>query len=250
MKKIAITVAALLMGSMSASAADMAARYSKAPVAAPVAVYNWTGFYVGVNGGYGWSDTDRFDAVLGGGVVVVGPRQSGDGGFIGGTVGYNWQASSNFVFGIEGDAAWADINSSVVGGPLCGAAFTCSFQNRFLGSIRGRLGYAANNWLLYVTGGAGFADFRYRTFTTATGLDFGTPFNTSPVGWVVGAGFEYGFSNNWSVKAEYNYYGFDTEQAPVGTLTITPVDTRTNIQVAKFGINYRFGGPGAVVAKY
>ena len=247
MKKIALAAAALVIGTVSASAADMAARYTKAPVVAPIAVYNWTGFYVGVNGGWGWSDTDRFDAIVGG-VAIPGARQNGDGGFIGGTVGYNWQVS-NIVFGIEGDAAWADQNSSVVGG-VCGAAFTCSFNNNFLGSIRGRLGFAANNWLLYVTGGAGFADFRYRTFTTVTGVDFSRPFDTSPVGWVVGAGFEYGFYNNWSVKAEYNYYGFDTQQAPTGILTLAPVDTRTNIQVAKFGINYRFGGPGAVVARY
>lgn len=246
MKKFALAIAALAVGTVGASAADMAPRYAKAPMVAPVAVYNWTGFYIGVNGGWGWSDTDRYDAV---GALVAGPRQSGDGGFIGGTVGYNWQGASPFVFGIEGDAAWADINSSVVGG-ACGAAFTCSFQNRFLASIRGRVGYAANNWLFFVTGGVAFTEFRYRTFTTATGVDFGTPFNTSPVGWVVGAGVEYAFNNNWSIKGEYNYYGFDTQQAPAGSLTGAPVDTRTNIQVAKFGVNYRFGGPGAVVAKY
>lgn len=239
MRKLVLSASVLAASAVNAFAADLAARpYAKAPVA-PVAVFNWTGFYIGVNGGYAWSDTDRYDAVVAG-VAVPGPRQNGDGGFVGGTIGYNWQMPSNFVIGIEGDAAWADINSSVVGGALCGAAFTCSFQGRFLASIRGRVGFAVNNWLLYATGGVGFAEFRYRTFTTATGVDFGTPFSTSPVGWVAGAGVEYAFNNHWSIKGEYSYYGFDTEQAPTGSLTAAPVDTRTNIQVAKFGVNYRF----------
>ncbi len=246
MKKLAFALLALAAGSVAASAADMAPRYTKAPVA-PVSVYNWTGFYIGVNGGYGWSNTDQYYSLLPGG-LFIGPHQKGGGGFFGGTAGYNYQLSNNFVVGIEGDADWANISSSVVGGTLCGATFTCNMNDRFLGSIRGRVGYAANNWLFYATGGAGFSEFKYRTFTTTTGVDFGAPYNTSPVGWVVGGGVEYGITLNWSVKGEYSYYGFKAQQAPSGTLTTVPVNVHTDIQVAKFGVNYRFGGP--IVARY
>jgi outer membrane immunogenic protein len=245
-RKIALALAAVAAFTGSAMAADLAARAPLYKAPPPVAIYNWTGFYIGVNGGGGWSNTDQYDSVLPSG-LFTGPHQKGSGGFAGGTVGYNYQIN-NFVLGIEGDADWANIGSSVVGGALCGPLFTCSANDSFLGSIRGRAGIAANNWLFYATGGAAFSQFKYRTFFTATGADFAAPFNTSPVGWVAGAGVEYGLTPNWSIKGEYSYYGFGAQQAPTGTLTTNPVNTHTDIQVAKFGVNYRFGGP--VVARY
>ena len=107
MKKIALAAAVLALGTVSASAADMAARYSKAPVAAPIAIYNWTGFYVGLSGGGAWSDTrwQYFGA--------VNSNHDGSGWLAGGQVGYNWQAGS-WVFGLEADGHWADINGSTL----------------------------------------------------------------------------------------------------------------------------------------
>jgi outer membrane immunogenic protein len=245
-----LAVGLLAIGfSVSASAADLPARtYSKTAAMVTPAAYDWSGFYIGVNGGGAWSKTDQFDPVDATGAAFPGARQNGSGGFAGGTAGYNYQIN-HIVLGVEGDADWANIHSQVMSA-ACGVGVTCSVNDSFLGTIRERVGYAANNWLFYATGGAVFSQFRYRTFATATGVDFGMPFKTSPVGWVGGAGIEYGLTPNWSIKGEYSYYGFGAQQAPSGVLTAGPVNTHTDIQVVKFGANYRFNWGGPVVANY
>ena len=130
--------AALVAGVGSASAADLP---RKAPMAAPVVaqVYNWTGLYVGVHGGYGWGDVSGLDV---------------DGWFLGGQVGFNWQApGSPIVFGIEVDSAWANIEGSEVGIIPGFAAVGVASEIQYQGSLRGRVGYAFDRALLYVTGG-------------------------------------------------------------------------------------------------
>ena len=134
-----------LAAAMPAAAADLprgAVPY-KAP--AYVAQCNWTGFYLGINGGGAWGDSD-WDG------FAVTNRPSG--GMVGGTAGYNWQgAGSPWVFGLEGDIAWANINDSVA----CGAV-TCETKINWFGTARGRAGYAFDRFLPYITGGAAFGD--------------------------------------------------------------------------------------------
>jgi len=135
----------------SAMAADLSRRepvHTKAPM--PALGYNWTGIYIGINGGGGWG-TSRFDFPGFG-------RTTGDfstsGGLVGGTIGVNWQ-TSNVVFGVEGDGDWANIRGSSAC-PI--ATFTCATSDSWLATARARLGIAANAWLIYVTGGAAFGD--------------------------------------------------------------------------------------------
>jgi len=236
MKKFAFAAAALILGTAGASAADMAARpYTKAPVA-PVAIYNWTGFYVGLSGGGAWSDT-RWQYFASG----VNTNHDGSGWLAGGQVGYNWQAGS-WVFGLEADGHWADINGSTA---CPNPAYLCATDVRTLASFRGRIGYAAGPVLFYGTGGAGYADTRYSA-TTPGGPNFA--YNTDRWGYAAGAGIEWGFAPSWSAKVEYMHYGFDTNTVPIPALSATATAIlRLDIDTVKVGINYRFGGPGAGV---
>lgn len=226
-----------------ASAADLAARpYTKAPVM-PVEVYNWTGFYIGANGGYGWGKTtETFTRV--GTVTTHDPA----GALAGGQIGYNWQAGA-WVFGLEADGDWANIRGSA---PCPGPSFNCASDTRSLASFRGRIGWASGPVLLYGTGGFGYDNTHYSTLTFAAGLPAAGAtgvFNTDRWGYAAGAGIEYGFAANWSAKLEYMHYGFDSMTSPAGTLgPFSPVAISLRVDTVKVGINYRWGGP--VVARY
>ncbi|MGJ5137543.1 outer membrane protein [Bradyrhizobium oligotrophicum] len=214
MKKILLATVALAALAAPAAAADLAARptYTKAPVLAPV--QTWTGFYIGAMGGYANEDAD-FAAMKG--------------GFAGGTVGYNWQQGA-VVFGLEADAAWADINASV--GAL---GVTAESKIRDWGTVRGRIGYAFGPTLVYATGGYAWADNRISL--TAPGVAVSDSKIHS--GWTVGAGVEYMFAPNWSLKGEYLYKSFGGESytfTGLGTLATGTL----NVHSGQVGINYHF----------
>lgn len=226
MKKILLaTVAVAALGTAPTFAADLAARtYTKAPVAvAPLPT--WAGFYIGAMGGYAAQTDDGIK-----------------GGFAGGTLGYNWQ-QGNVVFGLEADAAWADINNSaagVVDVPGVGLVpVTASAKIQDWGTVRGRIGYAFGPTLLYATGGYAWAD---------TKLSVGVPgvFSASDSqvhsGWTVGAGAEWMFAPKWSVKAEYLYKSFGSENytfnTPVGSGTAA--SGSFDIHSVQVGVNYHF----------
>ena len=201
-----------------AMAADLAAapRYTKAP--APVAIYNWTGFYVGGFGGYA-SENASTD-----------PKMKG--GFAGGTIGYNWQ-TSNIVFGLEADGGWADVNASTTA-----LGITATSRINSLGTVRGRLGFAVDQVLFYGTGGYAWVDNKISL--SALGVTLSDSHFHS--GWTVGAGIEAFIAPNWSVKGEYLYRSLGSENyfgVPSGTL---------NLHSGQVGVNYHFGGP--IVAKY
>jgi outer membrane immunogenic protein len=221
MRKLLLASAGLFVLSAfaPAMAADLGAapRYTKAPEAS-AAVYNWTGFYIGGFGGYA-SENSSTD-----------PKMSG--GFAGGTVGYNWQAS-NIVFGLEADGGWADVNASA-------SAFGVTVSSRIneLGTVRGRLGFAVGQVLFYGTGGYAWIDNKLSASA------FGATVSESHFhsGWTVGAGVEAFIAPNWSVKGEYLYRSLGSENyfgLPSGTL---------NLHSGQVGVNYHFGGP--IVAKY
>lgn len=218
MKKMLLATAALLAMGATSNAADLAARtYTKAPPAVVAPAINWSGFYVGAMGGYGWTQT----------VSVAGQNFSDElnGGFGGGTIGYNWQMGSPWVFGLEVDAAGASIKKSEGGAEAKIDAF---------GSVTGRVGYAADAMLIYAKGGFAWANNKISSPVDSQ--------SKTHAGWTIGAGLEYMFAPAWSVKAEYMYADFGNETY------FGLADVGFDLHTVKAGVNYHFGGP--VVAKY
>ncbi len=222
MKKI-LTAALLASVASSAFAADLPSR--KGPPPAPMyapPVFSWTGFYVGVNGGYG---TGNFDNL--GGTVFGDPS----GGLVGGTVGYNYQINQ-FVVGLEGDLDWADIEKSQTF--LNGSNGKATLDS--LGHVLGRLGFAYDRALFYVAGGYAGGDVHGTFNDVPLGLALSNSAWQS--GYAVGAGIEYAVTNNISVKAQYLY-------SQLGDTTYfggTPDSVKTGLAVNTFttGINYKF----------
>jgi len=248
MKKVLLVTASLIaLGAAApAVAADLAARpYTKAP-AMIAAVYDWSGFYIGANGGGGWSRND-WTAVAPN--VLVGPEGSHDasGGTIGGQVGYRWQAGT-WVFGVEAQGNWADFKGSNTS--LLFPGFVNNSKTDAFGLFTGQVGYAANNVLLYVKGGAAVTANTYR-INTLGGALAGTTSDDTRWGGVIGVGLEYGFAPNWSVGIEYDHmfmqdktYTFTNAAGGLfGTDRI-----RQDVDLVTARLNYKFGGP--IVAKY
>ena len=246
MKKFLMASAALLTMVASASAADL---YTKAPVhAAPV--INWTGFYVGLNAGYGGGES-----VLG---LNAGPitfdMNNKSNGFLGGAqIGYNWQAGQ-IVYGLEADIQGSDVKSTsglgllgALGGGGGGGGFGGDIGTTvdYFGTVRGRIGLMPwDRSLVYATGG-----LAYGQTTTSFLLPLGS--NTK-VGWTVGAGFEYMIAQNWSLKTEYLYVDLGKDDLNLGALGAIgggggpfPVGAggiteQTRMHVVRAGVNYHF----------
>jgi outer membrane immunogenic protein len=229
------------------------------PVAAPVAVYNWTGFYIGGNAGYSWRDTNVTYSIGPNVVLLPGSVSHRNlDGFLGGAqIGYNWQ-NGNFVFGLEADAAWRNgsARTTFTEGP---DFVTFTTRQNWLATFRPRAGIAANNWLFYVTGGAAVEGLEH-SYTeerpTAPGAFRSLSSDQTRWGWTVGGGVEAGFGQ-WSAGLEYLYLDFGrnttlTQPAQVLGGVAFPVtsasfdDSAQHVVRAK--LNYRFGGP--VVARY
>ena len=256
MKTILIGTVALIALAAPASAADLAARpYTKAPPPAVAPIYDWSGFYIGINGG-GGSAHKCWDLVNIGGVPVppifLGCHNA-TGGTAGGQIGYRWQ-TANWVFGVEAQGNWADFKGSNLN------LFVPAIQNETridaFGLFTGQVGYAWNNVLLYVKGGAAVVRDKYRAFDIPTGL---TVNNAGETRWggAVGAGLEFGFAPNWSVGVEYDHLFMghrDADFRGVGNFGI-PAGTFTgagrigqDVDIGLVRLNYRWGGP--VVAKF
>jgi outer membrane immunogenic protein len=262
-RALSLGIAALALAAVSfpAAAADLGARpIGKAPVMAPVALYNWSGFYVGGHIGGLWGDKDWTDLT---GVPTADGGHDVSGFLAGGQIGFNWQ-TGNWVFGVEADASWTNAEGDHLSGPAAvltcfpGAVVpggtTCRTEMNWLGTVTGRVGYAFNNVLVYAKGGFAFANEDYLMFDTATGggLLFASTGDETRTGWTVGAGIEYGFTPNWSLKLEYNYMDFGGETVNlvdpvIGTFT---KDIDQQIHVVKGGFNYRFNWGAPVVARY
>jgi outer membrane immunogenic protein len=242
----ALSVAAFANG---ASAADLP-MYTKAPPVMVAPVYNWSGFYIGANGGGAWSrECYTVTSVAG---VAVFPSLEGchdaTGGVVGGQLGYRWQAS-NFVFGVEAQGDWADLTGS---NPSATAIIPYMNQTKVdgIGLLTGQVGYAWNNVLLYVKGGAAVTDDKYSSFFTATGIVWNQASETR-WGGAAGAGLEFGFAGNWSIALEYDhlFMGQNNVIFPPTAIAVGRTDTISqSVDMATVRLNYRFGGP--VVAKY
>lgn len=240
-----VAIVAITTGS---ALSDLSARpYTQPPPI--IAVYNWTGGYFGIEGGYGWGHSDQTDP----GIAPPPPPPPPDigdghysvrGGLIGGTLGYNWQTGP-WVFGLESDLSWADIKGhSNVCGPTTVTPHACGTKLESLGTFRGRVGYAAGaagNWLLYATGGLAVGEVHaWDALTPASGSEF-------RAGWTVGAGVETVFAPNWTAKLEYLYV--DLGKAHLFDIVPgVPETVSFNTNIIRAGINYKFGGP--IVTRY
>ena len=252
MKKLFFGTVSFIAMVSAAAAADLPARtYGKAP--GPLAVaYDWSGFYLGANGGFAssrkcWDLTDD-------GFAPVNPSiaegcHSATGATAGGQFGYRWQSAS-WVFGVEAQGNWADLKGShitmILAAPLVGGTRTSRIDA--LGLFTGQLGYAWGNTLLYVKGGAAVARDEYGSTTPGFLPDYGSE---TRWGGVVGIGLEYGFTANWSLAFEYDHLFLGNRN--VNFYTATGVfdgsdRIRQDVDMVTARINYRFGGP--VIAKY
>ncbi|MGY2902578.1 outer membrane protein [Bradyrhizobium sp. URHC0002] len=247
MKKIlmvALGIAALGLAAP-ASAADMAV---KAPPPAPLPViYNWSGFYIGANGGWGQShNCVDFVTVLG--TVASGCRDR-SGGVVGGQIGYRWQANQ-FVFGLEAQGDWADLSNTRVS--LFNPTLSTRVKTDGIGLFTGQIGWAWNAALLYVKGGAAVTSNRLDIFDTFTGFGLASA-SATRWGGALGVGFEYGFAPNWSVGLEYDHLWMGNANN-----TFSVVDPRLvgvlnsrisqDVDMVTLRFNYRFGGYAAPVA--
>jgi outer membrane immunogenic protein len=223
--KAGAAMLALLVTSIAAQAADMPikAPYYKGPPRSVVSYHNWTGFYVGINGGYGFG-TGSLDFPA----TTFSPK----GWLFGGTLGYNYQVGS-IVWGIEGDYAW----SGVKGTGTCGA-FVCELSNPWFGTARGRLGYAFDRWLPYVTAGGAFGKVRLTSTAPAVPES-----SKTQIGWTVGAGLEYAFLGNWSAKLEYLYADLGSFDCSATCGGVAPNNVSFRESIVRAGLNYKFGGP-------
>ena len=245
-------VLALVGSTFAAGAADLGARpIGKSPVMAPVALYNWSGFYIGGHGGGLFGEKDWTDATF------LPPLSLGshdvEGFLAGAQAGFNIQ-TGNFVFGIEGQWSWTNSDGEhtclqpivVIGGPVI-PGINCRTEMDWVATVAGRVGYAFNNVLLYGKGGIAFASEEHSIFLTGLPPPAGpalTGGGDTRTGWMAGAGIEYGITPNWSAKIEYNYMDFGSEQIdfrdPLTNLLIVSMDIDQQVHVVKAGINYRF----------
>jgi len=265
MKKILLATAGLVGLSIApALAADLPARtYTKAPaVVAPI--YNWSGFYVGLNGG-GGSGHKCWDLNNALGISVPAINEgchNATGGLVGGQIGYRWQAAS-WVFGLEAQGDWADLkgsNSSLLLAPIVaqvGANFTNNTKIDAIGLFTGQVGYAWNNVLWYVKGGAAVTHDKYSGIASAAGIVSFTFDTASETRWggVAGTGIEIGFAPNWSVAFEYDHLFMGNRNVTFAlnpSLGVTGTsrgdNIRQDVDIGTVRVNYTFGGP--VVAKY
>ena len=233
MKKSLIAGLFALAGATPSFAAD--AVFADPVVEAPVSGYNWSGFYVGAQAGYGWGDADH---LLSGTEETA--ENSVDGGLVGGYVGYNYQFSNSFVVGADADLVW----SGQEGGPdtvitplgVPDSPNQVITEVKWTAAIRGRLGYAMDRFLPYIAGGVAFANVEgFYDYISPGTID------DTLTGWTIGGGVDYGVTDNLILRAEYRYsdFGEVTEQpflpsfANEQTLELTSHDVR-------IGIAYKF----------
>jgi outer membrane immunogenic protein len=196
-----------------------------APLYTPVSAYNWTGGYLGVQGGFDWSSA----STLFGGNTYPANENGGTAGVYG---GYNWQPAGNWVFGVDASVNYDSARGSATsGGPL---PLANSAGPTWNGLLRGRLGYAWDRFMIYGTAGGAMTGYSAST-TTPNGSGSATPF-----GWTVGAGIEVAITERWSARLDYSYQNYGTFNVK-GSGTFAggvPVKLSSNSLMA--GIAYKF----------
>jgi outer membrane immunogenic protein len=254
-----VVTAFSLLAVQSASAADMPI---KAPMAAPVVAYNWAGWYVGGNIGYGWGvnsdpsavavDGNAFGFLFGVGYFDSGrnptPNVQQKGVIGGAQLGYNWMLSPNWVAGVVTDFQASGMKASgltnIPAGVLIASTQTNSVQTDWFGTLRGKLGFAQNNVLFYATGGLAYGHvLTSGQFSNAAGTFVGSS-SATKAGWAVGGGIDYGFAPRWSIGAEYLYVNLGrssyTETSAVFPLSTVTISNRVAANIVRATLNYKF----------
>jgi outer membrane immunogenic protein len=262
MNKLVLAFAALaaLAATAPALAADLPPPViAKAPP--PPAWYDWTGFYLGANGGYSWGRGSTNYTVAG--LPPFSTTQNINGGLGGGQIGYNWQINHNWLLGLEADIQGTGERGSsglptvvvaIPGAVPAGSTTTGSLSQSYpwFGTFRGRVGVEpADRVLLYATGGLAYGQVNSTLNTTTTPVvgpvaTGGSTANTTRGGWTAGAGVEWAFWNRWSAKLEYLYVDLGTVGVTyTGTGPYATVATSTHYtdNIVRAGINYNFGWP-------
>jgi outer membrane immunogenic protein len=219
-------VPALALLALAASGIAYAADLSVAPLykAPPVVAtpaYNWSGFYLGLNGGGGWG-TSNWDSA---GSFNL------SGGVVGGTAGLNWQ-TGHAVLGLEGDVDWSSLKGSTTSA-ACPAG--CTTADDWLATVRGRAGYAFDRFMPYVTGGLAVGDIKASTpgFAGATQTN---------AGWTAGGGVELALTSNWTAKAEYLHVDLGNLNCGFNCGVVGNNNVSLKSDVVRGGVNFRFGG--------
>jgi outer membrane immunogenic protein len=248
----AVVASTIMAGSTApVLAADLPRKTVPQSFAQPLPIFTWTGFYVGLNGGYsfgnGTSAITGSPGLVGTGFAPGGNLKTvGDGFMLGATAGYNLQMGQ-FVVGLEGDLAYADLGKSVATsiGPL---VTTLSQDMTYFGTLRGRFGVTFDRFLVYGTGGLAFGDQKSTTTISGLGSLWTGQKNDTRFGYTIGAGAEYAITNNWSAKVEYLYYdlGKNSVVAPLvagpgaGAGVFGTSSNEARGSLVRAGVNYRF----------
>jgi outer membrane immunogenic protein len=253
MKKFFLGTLGLVAMAAPAVAADLAVKAAPPP---PPPVFSWTGFYIGANIGGAWAHNNWTDTLF-----LTNFNNNNNGRFIGGgQIGGNYQIGS-FVIGGEWDFDWAGNNNGGTGVVIPGVGtIVVTNNNRWITTVAARFGLAVDHWLFYGKAGGGWVgnnNLTVTNVTTGVSLTCGNFANcgNNTGGWLVGAGFEYAFTNNWTVKAEYDYLGLGNRTLLIpATAPLLAGDTFTsnnrNIQMVKVGVNYLFNWGAPVAARY
>jgi outer membrane immunogenic protein len=244
-----------------AFAADMPI---KAVVAAPAAAYNWAGWYVGGNIGYGWGVNSHPSAAATDPGSAFGFLFAGNGYFDGGRtptpnveqrgviggaqLGYNWMISLNWVAGVITDFQASRMKDSatnnIPAATLIAATQSNSVQTDWFGTLRGKLGFAQNNVLFYGTGGLAYGHVKTSgQFVNAVDTFVGSN-SATKAGWAAGGGIDYGFASRWSIGAEYLYMNLGrvsyTETSAVRPRSYVTISNRAAANIVRATLNYKF----------
>jgi outer membrane immunogenic protein len=229
MKRILLIGALALATSVPALAADLPMPApAPAPYVPPAPILTWTGFYIGLNAGGGFGSSTWATPV---GSVA---RYQVDGLLAGGQIGGNYQIGE-FVLGAEADIDWQNLRDAQPNGVCApGAVGGCDIASNWLATIRGRVGYAPQRILYYVTGGGAFTNVKPSTGV----LPYG---GGTEAGWTAGAGIEYAITYNWTVKLEYLYASFQNATCNAGSCgALAPANVSFNESILRLGVNYKF----------
>jgi outer membrane immunogenic protein len=198
--------------------------------------YNWTGFYIGANVGGAWETgtlTDDFFRVS---------FSNTRSGFIGGgQIGYNWQISPQFVLGVEWMFDGTDIRSNTDTAIVGTSVISASEKVDWIQTLAARFGWAANNWLFYAKAGGGWVHDSATLTLVVPGNIFSATASDTRGGWLVGAGIEYGFTPNWTVRLEWDHLGLD-DLTHTGVFSGDTIILSRRFDLLTVGLNYRFTG--------
>jgi outer membrane immunogenic protein len=221
-----VAAASILVSAGIAHGADLSRQPVPAPAyaPAPVTLYDWTGLYLGVNGGYAWGNS-RYNFAGLGSTGAFGLS----GGIIGGTIGVNYQFG-HIVTGLEGDLDWTNLNGSTT---CPGSALTCQTSSDWVSTVRGRVGYAFDRFLPYVTGGLAMGNIN----ANVAGVGSSSATN---YGWTIGGGMEYALTDHWSAKVEYLHNNLGSMDCGLSCSITPPARVRLDEDTVRAGINYKF----------